>query len=97
MWRPDRGAWFDWDLINGKHRDYFFVSNLTPLWTGSYNMSKKAIASAVLGYLKNEHIIEPDYSIRFNGKFIVSTQRRINTEEKYKKKNCDWYFFFFFF
>lgn len=68
MWRPDKGAWFDWDLINSKHRDYFFVSNLTPLWTESYNMPKKSVASAVLGYLRNEHIIEPDYSISFNGK-----------------------------
>ncbi|XP_025414013.1 trehalase-like isoform X2 [Sipha flava] len=67
MWRPDKGSWFDWDIINNKHREYFFVSNIVPLWTGSYNMSKKAVASSVLGYLKDEHIIEPDYSVSFNG------------------------------
>jgi alpha,alpha-trehalase len=71
MWRPDKGSWFDWDIINNKHREYFFVSNIVPLWTGSYNMSKKAVASSVLGYLKDEHIIEPDYSVSFNGNILL--------------------------
>lgn len=71
MWRPDKGAWFDWDIINSKSREYFFVTNIIPLWTGSYNMPKKAVASSVLGYLKAEHIIEPDYSISYNGKSIT--------------------------
>lgn len=68
MWRSDKGAWFDWDLLNDKHRDYFFVSNIVPLWTESYSMPKKSVASAVLGYLKDQHVIEPDYSVKFNGK-----------------------------
>lgn len=68
MWRSDKGAWFDWDLLNDKPRDYFFVSNIVPLWTESYNMPKKSVASAVLGYLKDQHVIEPDYSVKFNGK-----------------------------
>lgn len=68
MWRGDKGVWFDWDLINHKHREWFFVSNIVPLWTGSYSMSKETVANAVLGYLINRKIIEPDYSIRFEGK-----------------------------
>ncbi|XP_025201432.1 trehalase-like isoform X2 [Melanaphis sacchari] len=67
MWRPDLGAWFDWDIMNNKSREYFYVSNIVPLWTGSYNMPKKAVASSVLGYLRDQHIIEPDYSVNFNG------------------------------
>ncbi|XP_015377150.1 PREDICTED: trehalase-like [Diuraphis noxia] len=67
MWRPDLGAWFDWDMLNNKSREYFFVSNIVPLWTESYSMAKKAVASSVLGYLKNNHIIEADYSVIFNG------------------------------
>lgn len=67
MWRPDLGAWFDWDILNNKSREYFFVSNIVPLWTESYNMPKKAVASAVLGYLKEHHIIEADYTVHFNG------------------------------
>ncbi|XP_050540083.1 trehalase-like isoform X2 [Daktulosphaira vitifoliae] len=67
MWRPDKGAWFDWDIINNKNRESFYISNVVPLWTGSYSMPKKAVASSVLGYLKDQHIIEPDYSIKYNG------------------------------
>lgn len=53
MWRPDLGAWFDWDITNNKSREYFFVSNVVPLWTESYSMPKKSVASAVLGYLRD--------------------------------------------
>lgn len=67
MWRPDKGAWFDWDLKNNKHREYFYVSNIVPLWTESYNMPKEPVVNAVLRYLINQNIIEPDYSIKFNG------------------------------
>lgn len=67
MWRPDLGAWFDWDMLNNKSREYFFVSNIVPLWTESYNMPKKAVASSVLGYLRDHHIIEADYTVNFNG------------------------------
>lgn len=81
MWREDKGVWFDWDILNGKSREYFFVSNVAPLWTGSYDMPKKTVASAVLGYLTEQHIIEPDYSIKFNGK------SRYNVIRTLKKKN----------
>jgi len=70
MWRPDKGAWFDWDLINSKHRESFMVSNIVPMWTGSYNMSKKSVANDVLKYLRDEGIIEQDYSISFHGTYI---------------------------
>lgn len=67
MWRPDKGAWFDWDLMNGKHREYFYASNIVPLWTGSYSMSKKTAANAVLGYLSDQHIIEIGHNIKYYG------------------------------
>lgn len=67
MWRSDRGAWFDWDLMNHKHRECFFVSNISPLWTESYNMPKKSVANDVLRYLRDEGIVEPDFSISFYG------------------------------
>lgn len=67
MWRSDRGAWFDWDLMNNKHRECFFVSNIMPLWTESYDMPKKSVANDVLKYLRDEGIVEPDFSISFHG------------------------------
>lgn len=68
MWRQDKGIWFDWNLTNHIHREHFYASNIVPLWTESYNMSKKIVATAVLRYLIDQHIIKPDYSIRFKGK-----------------------------
>jgi hypothetical protein len=77
MWRSDRGAWFDWDLINHKNQDCFFVSNIVPLWTGSYNMPKDAVANDVLNYLRDEGIVEPDFSISFHGIIIIVAHSNI--------------------
>jgi len=68
MWNEERGAWFDYDIEHGKSRDYFYVSNIVPLWTESYSMPKDHVAKKVLTYLVNEKIIESDYSISLNGK-----------------------------
>lgn len=69
MWRQDIGTWYDWDVINNKSREYFFVSNIAPLWTRSYCHSKtENISSVVLNYLKSQKVIEADYSIKFKGK-----------------------------
>ncbi|XP_022159968.1 trehalase-like [Myzus persicae] len=67
MWKPNKGAWFDWDLINNKSREYFYASNIIPLWTESYNMPKEKVANSVLKYLSDQHIIELDYSIKYSG------------------------------
>lgn len=67
MWREDKGAWFDWDVKNAKHRDYFFVSNIAPLWTHSYNMSKTKVAENVIKYLKDVGIIEENNTTKYKG------------------------------
>lgn len=71
MWRADKGTWFDWDLINGQHREYFYVSNMVPLWTGSYDMPKTEVSNLVLEYLKNQRIIGPHLNVHFNGSIFV--------------------------
>ncbi|KAJ9595234.1 hypothetical protein L9F63_013471 [Diploptera punctata] len=30
LWHEDVGCWLDWDLLNGKRRNYFYPSNLAP-------------------------------------------------------------------
>lgn len=67
LWREDIGTWFDWDFVNKKHREYFYLSNITPLWTGSYKMSKKHVAAKTIEYLINNNVIENDYGIKYNG------------------------------
>lgn len=77
MWKPNKGAWFDWDLINNKSREYFYASNIVPLWTESYNMPKEKVANAVLKYLSDQRIIELDYSIKYNGIPIINNNTNI--------------------
>jgi len=37
LWNPELGIWTDWDLVNDKPRNYFYASNLAPLWAGYNN------------------------------------------------------------
>lgn len=67
MWRRDKGTWFDWDLVNNKHREYFYVSNIVPLWTGSYSMSRLKVADKVLKYLSDQNIIDTDDNTKYYG------------------------------
>lgn len=69
MWRADKGAWFDWDMMNKKHRESFYLSNIVPLWTGSYDIPNDVVATAVIRYLMDEKVINSDLSVTFNGKF----------------------------
>jgi alpha,alpha-trehalase len=36
-WSERDGTWLDYDILNNKHRDYFYPSNLAPLWTHCYD------------------------------------------------------------
>jgi alpha,alpha-trehalase len=36
-WNEGTGTWLDYDTQNNKPRDYFYPSNLAPLWTLCYD------------------------------------------------------------
>ena len=36
MWNEEFGTWFDFDLKNEKQRNYFFPSNIAPLWADCF-------------------------------------------------------------
>lgn len=36
-WNENVGTWLDYDILNNKSREYFYPSNLAPLWTQCYN------------------------------------------------------------
>jgi alpha,alpha-trehalase len=36
-WNENIGTWLDYDIQNNKSRDYFYPSNLAPLWTLCYD------------------------------------------------------------
>ncbi|KAF7271780.1 hypothetical protein GWI33_015383 [Rhynchophorus ferrugineus] len=60
LWHEEIGAWLDYDLHNGVKRDYFYPTNISPLWTGCYNkVDKDKIVRNVLKYLQNKNIMLP--------------------------------------
>jgi alpha,alpha-trehalase len=36
LWDCKENMWFDFDMLNGKRRHFFYASNLFPLWTEAY-------------------------------------------------------------
>lgn len=63
MWKPEKGAWFDWDMMFNQSQHYFHASNIIPLWTESFRMPKKLVYTAVLDYLYKSKVIESDCTI----------------------------------
>ncbi|KAL1493122.1 hypothetical protein ABEB36_011243 [Hypothenemus hampei] len=60
LWHEEIGSWLDYDLQNQVKRDYFYPTNIAPLWTGCYNKTEKEkIVRSVLKYLQNKNIQYP--------------------------------------
>lgn len=58
LWHDEVGVWLDYDMSNSNKRDYFYPSNIAPLWTGCYNKEKKnKIVQMVMKYLQNKKIV----------------------------------------
>ncbi|CAG2066319.1 unnamed protein product [Timema podura] len=52
LWHDDLGTWLDYDFVNHKRRNYFYPSNLAPLWSTSYETGKADYyADKVVNYL----------------------------------------------
>uniref|UniRef100_A0A1L8E1A3 Trehalase n=2 Tax=Nyssomyia neivai TaxID=330878 RepID=A0A1L8E1A3_9DIPT len=57
LWHEDLGTWLDYDLINGRRRNYFVPTNLSPLWTKAFNTANEAvITDKVLRYIDSQKI-----------------------------------------
>lgn len=60
LWHEEIGSWLDYDLSNQVKRDYFYPTNIAPLWTGCYEQTKKDyIVKRILKYLQNKNILYP--------------------------------------
>nr|CAH7759373.1 unnamed protein product [Callosobruchus chinensis] len=60
LWHQDIGSWLDYDLHNGVPRNYFYPTNIAPLWTHCYNENKREkIVRAVLKYLQDKNVLYP--------------------------------------
>ncbi|XP_003796890.1 trehalase [Otolemur garnettii] len=61
LWDEEKGAWFDYDLENGKKNLQFYPSNLAPLWAGCF--SDPVVADKALKYLEDSQILTYQYGI----------------------------------
>jgi alpha,alpha-trehalase len=56
LWHDEVGAWLDYDTINEIKRDYFYPTNIAPLWTGCYK-DKETQVGKVMKYLEKTKIM----------------------------------------
>lgn len=58
LWHDEVGAWLDYDIMNDIKRDYFYPTNILPLWTDCYDIAKREeYVSKVLKYLEKNKIM----------------------------------------
>lgn len=58
LWHEEVGVWLDYDMLNDIKRDYFYPTNILPLWTDCYDTSKRTeYVSKVLKYLEKNQIM----------------------------------------
>lgn len=58
FWNDEEGIWFDYDVSHQKHRNYFYPSNLAPLWMGV--VKKEVItnrAPRIIRYLNSTGVL----------------------------------------
>lgn len=57
LWHDEVGAWLDYDLLNYIKRDYFYPTNVVPLWTNCYDVTRREdYVSKVMKYLEKNQI-----------------------------------------
>jgi len=57
LWNEEEEMWLDYDAKNNKHRNAFYVSNLMPLYTMSYDRANRLdYALKAVSYLKRNKI-----------------------------------------
>ncbi|KMQ92015.1 trehalase-like isoform x2 protein, partial [Lasius niger] len=57
LWNEDEGIWLDYDTGNKRSRNSFYPSNLSPLYTMSYNRNKSTdYALKAISYLKRNQV-----------------------------------------
>lgn len=58
LWHEEVGAWLDYDLLNDIGRDYFYPTNVVPLWTNCYDVSRHTdYVAQVMKYLEKNKIM----------------------------------------
>ncbi|XP_014246527.1 trehalase-like [Cimex lectularius] len=58
LWNEKNSVWFDYDTLNNKQREYFYMSNFAPLWTKSYVRNKSNLAKGVVKYINKNALFD---------------------------------------
>jgi len=59
LWDEEVGTWLDFDMVNNKKRNYFYPTNISPLWTGCYDKNNTDhIVKRILSYLNKNEILK---------------------------------------
>lgn len=66
LWHDEVGAWLDYDIINEIKRDYFYPTNIAPLWTGCYKGNGTEVGK-IMKYLRKTKIMEFDRHYTYPG------------------------------
>ncbi|XP_026818194.1 trehalase-like isoform X2 [Rhopalosiphum maidis] len=66
LWNEDEKIWLDFDTTIAESRNYFYASNLAPLWTGSYDDKlSEFYGDSAVEYLIRNNIINEDLTPRY--------------------------------
>lgn len=63
---------WEFGLTKNSNRNYFYASNLTPLWVGSFSKkTREKYGKRVLEYLKANNILNKDGTPKYKGIIIT--------------------------
>lgn len=54
LWNEEEGIWLDYDQVNSAPRNYFYASNVAPLWAECWDRTSpqnSSVTDRVLNYL----------------------------------------------
>ncbi|XP_046649837.1 trehalase-like [Daphnia pulicaria] len=54
LWNEEEGVWLDYDMLNSRSRNYFYASNISPLWAECWDPispQNSSVINRVLDYL----------------------------------------------
>jgi len=64
LWHEEVGSWLDFDVINKRIRNYFYPTNISPLWTGCFDQNKTDyFVPRVIEYLNRTNVLNTSAGI----------------------------------
>lgn len=79
LWNEREGSWLDYDTTNKRSRNMFYPSNLSPLYTMSYDRTKSIkYAQRAISYLKRNKIDSYFGKLNYCPPYLVSMTKYLS-------------------